>query len=48
MIHLRPSTAEVKARLKYLQENHWIDSLTRAVFIEFSTYNSQVCGDFVY
>lgn len=42
VIHLRNDTEDVLANLKFLQENHWIDTYTRAVLIEFSTYNPQI------
>ena len=42
VVHLRPNTETVLRHLKFLQENHWIDTHTRAVLLEFATYNSQV------
>ncbi|MPC34447.1 Polycystic kidney disease protein 1-like 2 [Portunus trituberculatus] len=42
VVHLRPETKAVLRHLKFLQENHWIDTYTRAVLLEFATYNSQI------
>ena len=36
------SQAEVLEKMEQLELENWIDSLTRAVFIEFSVYNAQV------
>ncbi|XP_069977559.1 polycystin family receptor for egg jelly [Penaeus vannamei] len=42
VIHLRGPTDEVLQNFKFLESNKWIDASTRAVLIEFSSYNSQV------
>eukprot|EP00794_Sanderia_malayensis_P003794 gene3794-4317_t len=34
------SLSEANSSIKYLKENLWIDTFTRAVFIEFTTYNN--------
>ncbi|XP_047740971.1 uncharacterized protein LOC108680604 [Hyalella azteca] len=40
VIRLRAKTDVLLERLTYLQQTHWIDRMTRAVLIEFSTYNA--------
>ena len=42
VIHMSGPTEEILERFTFLQENQWIDEKTRAVLIEFSTYNSHV------
>ncbi|XP_047471507.1 polycystic kidney disease protein 1-like 2 [Penaeus chinensis] len=42
VIHLTGKTEDLLQNLKSLQKDHWIDRMTRAVIIEFSTYNAQV------
>ncbi|KAL7636836.1 UNVERIFIED_CONTAM: hypothetical protein RMT77_012594 [Armadillidium vulgare] len=42
VIHLKERTDEVLNKFYFLQNNRWIDRMTRAVFIEFSVYNTQV------
>ena len=39
---LAGTRTRIVARLKELQKHHWIDKRTRAVFLEFSTYNANV------
>ena len=39
---LAGTRASITARLKELQKHHWIDQRTKAVFLEFSTYNANV------
>ncbi|XP_064105654.1 uncharacterized protein LOC135215142 [Macrobrachium nipponense] len=42
VIHLKESAGDIMQKFKDLQSSFWIDSKTRAVLIEFSSYNSQV------
>ena len=42
VIRFQGTRAEIIGRLQKLQEKHWIDERTRAIFIEFSTYNANV------
>ncbi|XP_071550540.1 polycystin-1-like [Panulirus ornatus] len=42
VIHLRDKTENIMKKFHELQRNHWIDHKTRAVILEFSSYNSQV------
>ncbi|KAK7074845.1 hypothetical protein SK128_015085, partial [Halocaridina rubra] len=42
VIHLQGSTTKLLELFHELQELHWIDFYTRAVIIEFSTYNAAV------
>ncbi|XP_029433205.1 polycystin-1 isoform X2 [Rhinatrema bivittatum] len=39
---LGSSLEESKAILNYLQENHWIDNMSRAIFVELTQYNPGV------
>ena len=34
---------ELQADLLALQQQHWLNNHTRALFLEFSVYNAQVC-----
>lgn len=40
---LKGSKDELKTFMKKLENEKWIDRYTRAVFVEFTTYNAQVC-----
>ncbi|XP_068233382.1 polycystin-1-like [Palaemon carinicauda] len=42
VIHLKESIADIFTKFRELHSGFWIDSKTRAVLIEFSSYNSQV------
>lgn len=42
VIRLRGKTVDLLKRFKLLQEYQWIDKMTRAILIEFSSYNAQV------
>ncbi|XP_042202967.1 polycystic kidney disease protein 1-like 2 [Homarus americanus] len=41
-VSLRGSSGDLQKEFSFLQANHWIDSLTRAVIVEFSSYNANV------
>ena len=34
--------SQLEAKIEYLKEKNWIDNRTRAVLVEFATYNAQV------
>ena len=34
---------DLKDRIQLLKDNNWVDNRTRALLVEFSTYNAQVC-----
>lgn len=37
-----PSSPFLRRILQYLFDNSWLDTLTRAVFVEFTVYNANV------
>ena len=37
---------DIEKELVMLQNNHWVNNHTRAVFLEFAVYNAQVCWNF--
>ncbi|XP_023332927.1 uncharacterized protein LOC111704811 [Eurytemora carolleeae] len=39
VVNLKGTNAALSDRLQYLQEQHWINNQTRAVLLEFGTYN---------
>ncbi|XP_071550461.1 LOW QUALITY PROTEIN: polycystin-1-like protein 2 [Panulirus ornatus] len=42
IVRLRGKTEDLLRVFHFLQENHWIDEMTRAIIIEFSSYNANV------
>lgn len=42
VIHLKNKTSDIIKKFNELQRSHWIDRKTRAIILEFSSYNSQV------
>ena len=48
VVPLKGSKTDLIALMNELEQNQWIDRYTRAVFVEFTTYNAQVrAGCFV-
>lgn len=43
VVPLRGSKGDLVVLMQQLQNQSWIDRYTRAVFIEFTIYNAQVC-----
>jgi len=39
---LKGAQSQIKEDLLELQQQHWINNHTRAIFLEFSVYNAQV------
>ena len=42
-LKLKGHIDKLKERLEILQKSNWIDNRTRALIVEFSVYNAQVC-----
>ena len=42
VVPLKGSKTDLIALMNELEQNQWIDRYTRAVFVEFTTYNAQV------